>query len=472
MKTLKYLLMMFVAVFLMACNSSNKNNPFGKWYSIKPDQSFYDWTPSNNNGNYHCSGKGDTLVMTGRNALYYSGELCDTKFKNFEMSAEIKTETGAVGGIWVHSGDISGYLIVINNTSGGEERRKTGSLSDIRNIYKSMAANDEWFTITVKIVDKHITVKVNELLIVDYVEPDVLYRSKQNAGMRLSQGTFALCNYTDYSIKVGKMIVKPLPDDEQPERTDDATDEQNDPIFRLLQDGFPVIDYHVHLKGWNQEQAMDYSRTTGIFYGIAPNCGLGFPITSDDDIVTFLDTTKNLSCFRAMQGEGREWVTTFSEESRKRFDYVFTDAMTFNDHKNRRTRLWIPEEVFIDISSEKYMDIIVDRIIKVLNQEPIDIYVNPTFLPEQMMPDYDILWTDARIKRVINALADNGIALEINARYHLPSEKIILAAKSAGIKFALGTNNGDANIGKLEYCIEMIEKCGITKHDMFFPAKE
>jgi hypothetical protein len=173
-----------------------------------------------------------------------------------------------------------------------------------------------------------------------------------------------------------------------------------------------------------------------------------------------------------MQGEGREWTTTFSSEARARFDYTFTDALTFTDHKGRRTRLWLPNEVFIDISHEKYMDMIVDKIVTVLNKEPIDIYVNPTFLPEEMMPDYDNLWTDRRIDRMIQALLSNGIALEINELYRIPSEKIIRTAKAAGVRFTFGTNNTNPNIGKLEYSIEMMKKCGITKYDMFFPGQK
>jgi hypothetical protein len=249
----------------------------------------------------------------------------------------------------------------------------------------------------------------------------------------------------------------------------DAIDETTDPIIRLQQIDFPVIDYHVHLKGWDQAAAMEHSRRVGIFYGLAPNCGIGFPVTNDDDIYTYLDTTKNLSAFQGMQAEGREWVETFSEEARSMFDYVFTDAMTFSDHQGRRTRLWIPEEVYIDIPYEEYMDMLVDRMVEVISNEPIDIYVNPTFLPAELMPFYDDLWTDLRIERLIEALSVNEIALEINSRFRLPSEKIIRAAKDAEILFVFGTNNEDANIGKLEYCIEMMHKCGINRHNMFFP---
>jgi len=356
-----------------------------------------------------------------------------------------------------------------NNTPVSEERRKTGSLSCVRNIYKSMAADNQWFTLYVKVVNKHITVKVNDILVVDYVEPGQPYRTEGNQGMRIARGTFAFSNYADQQVMIDNIQVRPLPNNEPAERTD-AMDEQNDDIIRLQQANFPVIDFHVHLKGWNQNQAMAHSRKVGIFYGIAPNCGIGFPITSDDDIYTYLDTTKNLPCFKAMQGEGREWPTTFSGKAREQFDYVFTDGMTFTDHKGRRTRLWMRNEVRIDIPQEQYMDIIVDRIVKVIKEEPINVYVNPTFLPDLLMPDYDKLWTDARINQVIEALVTNQVALEINARYRLPSEKIIRAAKEAGIRFAFGTNNGDSEMGKLEYCIEMMKKCGITERDIYSPV--
>jgi histidinol phosphatase-like PHP family hydrolase len=64
-------------------------------------------------------------------------------------------------------------------------------------------------------------------------------------------------------------------------------------------------------------------------------------------------------------------------------------------------------------------------------------------------------------------LADNNIALEINARYKLPKPEMIIMAKDAGVKFSFGTNNTGRELGRLEYCIEMIEACGLTPNDMF-----
>ena len=89
--------------------------------------------------------------------------------------------------------------------------------------------------------------------------------------------------------------------------------------------------------------------------------------------------------------------------------------------------------------------------------------MNPTFLPNEIRERYDELWTEQRMMKVINALAENGIALEINTRYKIPSPVFIKLAKKNGVKFTFGTNNGNADLGYLEYGLEMIEEITIGK---------
>ena len=43
-------------------------------------------------------------------------------------------------------------------------------------------------------------------------------------------------------------------------------------------------------------------------------------------------------------------------------------------------------------------------------------------------------------------------------------------AKERGLKFTFGTNNVDANFGRLEYAVEAIQQCGITVDDLWFPS--
>jgi hypothetical protein len=238
-------------------------------------------------------------------------------------------------------------------------------------------------------------------------------------------------------------------------------------------DPFPLIDLHIHIKGdLTMEAAIRKSRNDHIQYGIAVNCGIGFPLHADSQIDSFLLVMRDYpQFFVGMQAEGREWVKTFSKESIARFDYVFTDAMTFTDAKGRRNRIWIKNETWID-DEQKFMDYLVKTIVKIMNEEPINIYVNPTFLPEQMAGRYDYFWTDKRMNTVIEAARKNGIAIEINNRFKIPSEKFIRKAKEAGVKFTIGTNNVDSHFDRAEYALEMIRKCGLTEEDFYKPVKK
>jgi histidinol phosphatase-like PHP family hydrolase len=243
-------------------------------------------------------------------------------------------------------------------------------------------------------------------------------------------------------------------------------------IGQLKAQGFPVVDYHSHLKGGlTLDALLAHAKQTGIAYGVAPNCGKGFPITADEGIREFVKSMRGNGVLLGMQAEGREWVTMFSKEAVAEFDYVFSDAMTFTDHRGKRVRLWIKEEVDVP-DKQAFMELLLTKIVGILDNEPIDIYVNPTFLPDVIAKDYDALWTKPRMERVIDAAVRNGVAIEINARYRLPSPAFIKLAKSKGAKFSFGTNNGDRDLGQLEYCLEMIKECGLTAADMFTPKPD
>ena len=176
--------------------------------------------------------------------------------------------------------------------------------------------------------------------------------------------------------------------------------------------------------------------------------------------------------FKAVQAEGREWVgTVLRRECWPKFDYIFTDSMTFTDHRGKRTRLWIPNEVQVD-DEQAFMEMLVSKIETIMSQEPVDIYVNPTFLPACIADKYDALWTEERMDRVVKVLAENGVAMEINARYRLPSETFVRKAKAAGVKFAFGTNNGGRDLGTLAYSRIMAQRCGLTKKDFFMPKPD
>jgi len=455
-----------------------------EWISLFDGNSLNGWKASEHEGSFKVV-DGEIVVHGERSHLFYTGSVYGADFRNFEFSAEIKTLPSSNSGVYFHttfqpSGFPSaGFEVQVENNwpeagapvSGYVERKKTGSLYGVRNVYKTFTKNNEWFTLSIAVRGKRVQTRVNDMLVVDYIEPDQPLQADTKFGRVLNHGTFALQGHDPGSTTHFRNIrVRPLVDGipkteaERPE-VDDLYRE----VIRLSTENYPVVDYHVHLKGGlTIEQALENSRRLGINYGIAINCGLGFPVHSDDSVQQYLDSMKGQSCFIALQAEGREWRTLVSPASIARFDYVFTDAMTFTDDHGKRMRLWIDEEVGNIPDAQAFMDMLVDRILGVM-REPIDIYANPTFLPRQIAADYETLWTPDRRRKVIAAAIENNVAIEINNRYKIPSASFIKQAKAAGAKFSFGTNNADANLRRLEYPLQMVKECGLAWQDIFVP---
>ena len=395
-------------------------------------------------------------------------------YQNFQIQGQALTEKDAEASLLFHTDGESGYEVLFHNGPINGSR-KTGSLSAIRNLYRSLAQDEEWFDFEVAVRGQNIAIKINGTDVVCYTEPKQPYRIDAYAKRLIGSGDIILQGKRG-TVKFRNLAITPLEADAvNPNDTLPPVDEQNDAIIRLQQQNFPVIDYHVHLKGGlTKEIAHALSMNYGINYGVAPNAGeggVGRMLADDKDVYEYYEEVKPLPFLCGVQGEGRKWTATFSQEALGIFDYLFTDAMTIMDHKNRNSRIYRAEEVHYDgVTKEQYMEQIVDQTVKILTNEPADIFANPTYIPEDMQADYDKLWTDERINRVLDVMKEHSIALEINPRYKIPSLKIIQMAKDRGLKFTFGTNNVDANFGKLEYCIEAIEQCGITTDDLWFPS--
>lgn len=361
-----------------------------------------------------------------------------------------------------HGGPIDGSL-------------KTGSLKDVRNLYRSLPSDGEWFDFEISVSGDNIGVKLGGTPVVCYTEPDKPYRTEEHKDMTLRNGNILIEGQAGQWSFRNLSLEKPGSDFKNPSDTLPPVDEQTDGIIRLQQAGFPVIDYHVHLKGGlTKEQAHAKSMNYGINYGVAPNLGeggVGRMLSDDKEAYDYFDEVKDLPFLCGAQGEGRRWIVQFSPDALGIFDYLFTDAMTIVDNKGRISRIYHPEEVHLDgMTKDQWMDLLVSQIEKILTNEPVDIYANATYIPEDMMPDYDKYWTPERVDRVLDVLQKNGIALEISARYKIPSFDIIRKAKARGLKFTFGTNNEKPDFGRLEYCVEAVKECGLEPSDIWFPS--
>jgi len=457
----------------------------GEWTSLFDGESLAGWKAAENPGSFRV--ENGAIVCGGPRAhLFFTGTDGEATFRNFELRAKVKTEAFANSGIFFHTSyqdtgwPSRGYECQVFNAprpdqTGYVEKKMTGSLYAVRNVWKSPARDGEWFDYHVKVQGKNVRIWINGTLLVDYTEPDTPPRAEGVEGRVLSEGTFALqCHDPGSTVRFKEIMVRRL-DDGLPTPGKPAGDRRLDRVFTEMgMNNFPLVDYHVHLKGdLTTPDLLAKAREYGFTYGIAFNSGLLNMLPDENTARKFLHEYKRIpGTYLAMQAEGREWMDLFTRETIEEFDYVITDSMTVTDFNGKRMRLWMENETEVG-DPENFMEMLVARIEKIMSFEMLDIYVNPTFLPAQLQGRYDELWTEERKERVINALAENGIAMEINAVRKIPSLDFIRRAKEKGVKLTFGTNNtGSDDLFDPSYWLEAIEKCGITAQDMWHPVKD
>lgn len=484
MNRLSRYFLLSTALLLILTGLSCQTGPVDRWQPLFDGKSLDGWKANELAGTFRVE-NGEIVVGGPRSHLFYTGKVNGGEFKNFEFETEVLTKPGANSGVYFHTAyqdegwPAKGFEVQVNNSYVAEgsyqERKMTGSLYGVRNQYKSIVKDDAWFKLNIRVEDRRVQIRVNDVLTADYVEPlPPVDQPGDAAGRVLGRGTFALQGHDPGStIHYRNLRVRVLPDTlKTPKEQIPLADETYRSLLRLNRDNYPAVDFHTHLKGTlTLEQALEKSRRDGIYLGIAVNGGKGFPIESDEGVLKFRKAMEGQPIFIAMQAEGREWVDLFTPEAAAQFDYVFTDSMTWSDDNGKRMRLWIKDEVGEIKDPQKFMDTLVKRAEGILRNEPIDIYVNPTFLPEQISKDYDTLWTEPRMKRVIAAAKESKVAIEINNRYKIPSQRFLQIAKDEGILFTCGTNNGGAeDLGRMEYCLEMIDKLDLKWDNFWVPG--
>lgn len=231
---------------------------------------------------------------------------------------------------------------------------------------------------------------------------------------------------------------------------------------------FPVVDYHVHVEGGTTvEHVLELARERGVKVGIAGHGGSGNGMKNDEDLRQFLARLEGKPVYRGMQGDGLAWPRMFSKEMLAQLDYVLSDAMELPQKDGSVLKLWTPAAVIND--EQEFMERYLAHHFEVM-AEPIDILAHATFLPDDILHNYSVLWTDERMEKVIETARKNIIAIEICGEYKVPSRKFIRMAKAAGLKFSFGSNTHGEDVGRVGYGIQMAKECGLTSANMFTPA--
>ena len=242
----------------------------------------------------------------------------------------------------------------------------------------------------------------------------------------------------------------------------------------LAFDDLPRVDLHAHIDGetpaksLKPAEATAIARRLGVRLGVLGEGGCAGEIHDDSTLAAFIDSLAAQPVWRGLQVYGFEWRKCLSAAKLDRLDYIAADALVFPQPDGRNVRLWLPGVQFPD--PEDFMNRYVDYNARVISQR-IQIWANPTYLPESLQPRYDALWTPARMDKVIAAAVKNGVAIEINAHFQIPSVAFIKRAKAAGAKFSFGSNRHVEGIGEIDYCLRTARQCGLTARDIYLPLR-
>lgn len=443
----------------------------GEWTELFDGHTLDGWRPSEHKSSWQVV-NGMLTANGPRSHLFYSGGVHGADFRNFELEVELTTRPQCNSGIYFHTAyqetgfPEKGFEIQINNTALGDggylERKKTGSLYGLRNMYKQLVPDEQPFRVNVAVRGKNVQIRLNGQLLVDYVEPTPPVIPTGGEKYRfLDHGTFALQCHNDGSKASYRSVrVRPLPDDLPPytnEHPAPVVDDVYRDIINIGRHNVPMVDYHVFLRtGLTLEDALRKSRKDGIQYGITAESAA---FKSDSDAQRWLQPLDGRPVFFALSTSDRGWTRVLSRKTAQRFDYILADG------RGKR------EEADFGSDPQTFIDQLLNQIVKRLDSEPIDIYSRPTHLPPSMRTQATELWTSDRKTKLISALARNKVAIELNTLDQTPDQQFILQAKDAGCKFAFGTaNQSAADLTRCEYGLRMVEACTLDWHNFFAPG--
>ncbi len=229
-----------------------------------------------------------------------------------------------------------------------------------------------------------------------------------------------------------------------------------------------IADLHFHWEGKaSLDKLIEQSAAQGVKLGITGEGGATWGLSGDASLTAFLAKLDGKPVYRGLQVYSRDWPQQYSKQVLAKLDYVAADALMFPDRDGRTIALWNPKVTFPD--AEDFMERYMDYNLRVL-AEPIDIWSNPTYLPESLQAQYDRLWTPDRMRKLVEAAVKNQVVIEINSKYNIPSLAFLKLAKQLGAKFSFGSNRHDDEAGNLDYCLKMYQELGLKTDDMYVPT--
>jgi hypothetical protein len=316
--------------------------------------------------------------------------------------------------------------------------------------------DDEWFKMTVIVQRPSIQIRVNGTLVVDYIEPaNLADAAKFGPPLRpIGPGTIALqCHDEKSTVFYRNIQVRKFPPGEDSSVARPTFNEQDFKILAIGRENFPTADLHTAMRpGETIPNLIRRWQGSGIYSGVVANLGENAPVRDDKSAVSFLQNVQDKPVFAGLLVGGDGWEKKYKPSTLARFDYLVADTATPG---------------IMNASTEG----VVDRVVNMIENLPIDILANPTGLPGGSSEQANQLWTKERRQRIIDAAVKHGVAFEINTTANSPSAAFVAQAKAAGAKFTVGSGvTESANRDDWSHVLEVQAEAELAWDDMYAPG--
>jgi hypothetical protein len=461
-----------IILIVASCKSSETKD---EWTELFNGKDFTGWKTNETPESFKVVD--GVIVANGqRSHLFYVGEGSEpATFKNFEMSLDVMTHHLANSGVYFHTAHQKegwlnqGYEVQINNSHRGEgdyrEVKKGGSLYGIRNLYKAYTKDSVWYNLYFKVEGKHIQIKVNDELVVDYTEPAEPSRAEKTK--ILSSGTFALQGHDPHSTVHFKNIrLRVLPDTAGSSHPVPATD-LFPKMLAYQANHMPFIDFGIHADGpFNVDSAMQAYMKTGVNLGLVVDASKMEKGNENGSMLDFINRYLKYPVFVGVYRQNLAPIDSVNESTRDQFDYTIGNISTFKMRDGQDIDL--TKEATIP-NKQAFMDDYVKAIADALDKGSLSILSDATLLPTNLQSESDKLWTTERMLKVIESARRNNTAIGIDNRSKLPSIPFLKLAKEKGCLFAPMGLYADGVMHEPLYVYEVIDQCKLDYKDMYIP---
>jgi hypothetical protein len=232
----------------------------------------------------------------------------------------------------------------------------------------------------------------------------------------------------------------------------------------------PLLDLHVHTTdAFPAERMIEIARQRGVRLGIVEHPA-PWALKDDAALRAYIDKLRLLNVYVGLQPTDFTWRERYSPSLVEEVDYILQDPQIFSIPGEGELHIWQFDTYVED--AQAFMDRYVEHSLHVLRDAPIDIFGWPLFLPVCIARDYYTLWTRPTMQAIIDAAKARSIAIEINDMAHTPHDEFVIMAKQQGLKFTIGSDSRNQNVGRLGYCRKLISRLGLTAADFWVPPRK